>query len=160
MFQYIVTKDEYLVNFWSRLFPGYQISCSFPISFYIIHVVFEEFIIFFLLFMITVGSKFPLYLYLSSVSVFFTGSFIQIYPVMSQSIQISSQDFWLFANSILNEAKSAIPPLFNGLEVFSSASDKTSCLLKTFLRSLILMTQVSLYLFFPLELLWNCVIFL
>ena len=103
--------------------------------------------------MITVGSKFPLYLYLSSVSVFFTGSFIQIYPVMNQSIQISSQDFWLFANSVLNKAKSAIPPLFNGLEVFSSASDKTSCLLKTFLGSLILMTQVSLYLFFLLELL-------
>ena len=33
-------------------------------------------------------------------------------------------------------------------------------LLKTFLRILILMTQVSLYLFSLLELIWNCIIFL
>ena len=33
-------------------------------------------------------------------------------------------------------------------------------LLITFLRTLILMTQVSLYLFSPLELIWNCIIFL
>ena len=38
----------------------------------------------------------------------------------------------------------AIPPLLNGPEVLSSASDKAK-LLKTFLRTLILMTQVSLY---------------
>ena len=36
---------------------------------------------------------------------------------------------------------------------------KQNCLLKTFLRTLILMTWVSLYLFL-LELIWNCMIFL
>ena len=37
---------------------------------------------------------------------------------------------------------------------------KQNCLLKSFLRTLILMTQVSLHLFSLLELIWNCVIFL
>ena len=37
---------------------------------------------------------------------------------------------------------------------------KQNCLLKTFLRTLILMTQVSIYLFSLLELIWNCIIFL
>ena len=53
--------------------------------------------------------------------------------------------FWRIPNSVLNKGKSAVPPLFNDLEVLSSASDKAK-LLKTFLRTLILMTQVSLYL--------------
>ena len=35
-----------------------------------------------------------------------------------------SHDFWLIANSVLNKGKSAIPPLYNGPEVLSSASDK------------------------------------
>ena len=35
-----------------------------------------------------------------------------------------SRDFWRIANSVLNNGKSAIPPLFNGPEVMSSASDK------------------------------------
>ena len=35
-----------------------------------------------------------------------------------------TQDFWQIANSVLNKGKSAIPPLFNRLEVLSSASDK------------------------------------
>ena len=37
---------------------------------------------------------------------------------------------------------------------------KQNCLLKTFLRNLTLMTQVSLYLFSLLKLIWNCIIFL
>ena len=37
---------------------------------------------------------------------------------------------------------------------------KQNFLLKTFLRTLILMTQVSLYQFSLLELIWNCIIFL
>ena len=37
---------------------------------------------------------------------------------------------------------------------------KQNCFLKTFLRTLILMTQVSLYLFSLLELIWNCIIFM
>ena len=38
--------------------------------------------------------------------------------------KLGSHDFWRIANSVLNEGKSAIPPLFNGPEVLSSASDK------------------------------------
>ena len=33
-------------------------------------------------------------------------------------------DFWRIANNVLNKGKSAIPPLFIGLEVLSSVSDK------------------------------------
>ena len=49
-------------------------------------------------------------------------------------------------NSVLNKGKSAITsPLFNIPEVLSSATDETK------LRTLILTTQVSLYLFSLLE---------
>ena len=37
---------------------------------------------------------------------------------------------------------------------------KQNCLLKTFVRTLILMTLVSLYLFSLIQLIWNCIIFL
>ena len=40
------------------------------------------------------------------------------------SQKLGSRDFWRIANSVLNRGKSAIPPLFNGTEVLSSASDK------------------------------------
>ena len=40
------------------------------------------------------------------------------------SQKLGSRNFWRIANSVLNKGKSAIPPLFNGLEVLSSASDK------------------------------------
>ena len=56
------------------------------------------------------------------------------------------------ANSVLNKDKSAIPHLFNERDVLSSASDKAKLFAKTFLRALILVAQVSLYLFSPLEL--------
>ena len=39
------------------------------------------------------------------------------------SQKLGSQDFWKIADSVLNKGKSAIPPLFNGPEVLSSASD-------------------------------------
>ena len=39
---------------------------------------------------------------------------------------IGPQDFWRIANSVLNKGKSAIPPLFNGQEVFSSAPDNAN----------------------------------
>ena len=38
--------------------------------------------------------------------------------------KLGSHNFWRIANSVLNKGKSAIPPLFNGPEVLSSASDK------------------------------------
>ena len=62
------------------------------------------------------------------------------------SQKLGSRDFWKIANSVLNKGKSAIPSLLNSPEVLSSASDKAK-LLKTFLRTLILMIQVSLYQF-------------
>ena len=51
-----------------------------------------------------------------------------------------------------NKGKSAIPPLFNGPEVLSSASHKAKLFAENLLRTLILMSQVSLYLFSLLEL--------
>ena len=41
-------------------------------------------------------------------------------PITSQ--KLGSRDFWRIANSVLNKGKSAIPFLFNGPEVLSSAS--------------------------------------
>ena len=68
------------------------------------------------------------------------------------SQKLGSWDFWHIANSVLNKSKSAIPPLFNGLEVLYSGSDKAKLFAITFPRTQILMTLVSLYLFFLLEL--------
>ena len=62
------------------------------------------------------------------------------------SQKLGSCDFWQIANSVLNKGKSAIPPLFNGPEVLSSASYKE----KLFAENLL--TQVSLYLISLLEL--------
>ena len=42
------------------------------------------------------------------------------------SQKLGSQDFWRIASSVLNKGKSAIPPLFDGLEEPSSASDKAN----------------------------------
>ena len=69
------------------------------------------------------------------------------------SQKFGSRDFWRIANSVLNKSKSAIPPVFNGVELLFSASDKAKIVcLNFFLRTLIVIIQVSLYLFFPLEL--------
>ena len=38
--------------------------------------------------------------------------------------KLGSRNFWRIANSVFNKGKSAIPPLFSGLEVLPSASDK------------------------------------
>ena len=40
------------------------------------------------------------------------------------SQKLGSQNFWQIANIVLNKGKSTIPPLFNGPEVLSSASEK------------------------------------
>ena len=48
------------------------------------------------------------------------------------SQKLGSRDFWRIANSVLNKGKSAIPPLFNRLEVLSSASDKAKLFAKKF----------------------------
>ena len=51
------------------------------------------------------------------------------------SQKLGSRDFWQIANSVLNKGKSAIPPLFNGPEVLSSASDKAKFLAKNFSKN-------------------------
>ena len=51
------------------------------------------------------------------------------------SQKLGSRDFWRIANSVLNKGKSALPPLFNGLEVLSSASDKAKLLAENFSRN-------------------------
>ena len=48
------------------------------------------------------------------------------------SQKLGSWDFWRIANSVLNKGKSAIPPLFNGPEVLSSASDKAKLFAENF----------------------------
>ena len=51
------------------------------------------------------------------------------------SQKLGSRDFWRIANSVLNKGKSAIPPLFNGPEVLSSASDKVKLFAKNFSKN-------------------------
>ena len=51
------------------------------------------------------------------------------------SQKLRSQEFWQIANSVLNKGKSAIPPLFNGPKVFSSASDKSKLFAKNFSKN-------------------------
>ena len=46
-----------------------------------------------------------------------------------------SRDFWRIDNSILNKGKSAIPRLFNGPEVLSSASDKAKLFAENFSKN-------------------------
>ena len=48
------------------------------------------------------------------------------------SQKLGSQEFWRIANCVLNNSQSAIPPLFNGPEVLSSASDKAKLFAKNF----------------------------
>ena len=51
------------------------------------------------------------------------------------SQKLGSRDFWQITNTVLNKGKSAIPPLFNGLEVLSSASDKAKLFAKNFSKN-------------------------
>ena len=46
------------------------------------------------------------------------------------SQKLGSWDFWQIANSVLNKGKSAIPPLFIDLEVFSLAPDQAKLFAK------------------------------
>ena len=49
------------------------------------------------------------------------------------SQKLGSRDFWQIADSVI--AKSAIPPVFNGSEVLSSASDKAKLFAKNFSKN-------------------------
>ena len=48
------------------------------------------------------------------------------------SQNLGSLDFWRIAKSVLNKSKSALSPLFNGLEMLFSASDKAKLFAKHF----------------------------
>ena len=49
--------------------------------------------------------------------------------------KLGFQDYWQIANSVLNKSKSALPPLFNGLEVLCSASDKANLFAENFSKN-------------------------
>ena len=49
--------------------------------------------------------------------------------------KLGSRDFWQIANSILSKGKSAIPSLFSGPEVLSSASDKAKLFAENFSKN-------------------------
>ena len=53
----------------------------------------------------------------------------------STSQKLGSRDFWCIANSVLNKGKSFVPPLFNGTEVLSSASDKVKVFTENFSKN-------------------------
>ena len=68
------------------------------------------------------------------------------------SQRVGWHDFWRIADRVFNKGQSAIPLLFRRPEVLSSASGKVKLFAKTFIRTLILMTQISIYLLFLLGL--------
>ena len=68
------------------------------------------------------------------------------------SQNFGSQDFWRIANSVLNEGKSAIPPLLNNPEVLSSASDKAKLSAENFSENSNLDDSGTSLLVFPSEL--------
>ena len=51
------------------------------------------------------------------------------------SLKLGSRDLWRIANSIVNKDKSVVPPLFNGPEMLSSASDKAKLFAKKFSKN-------------------------
>ena len=51
------------------------------------------------------------------------------------SQKLGSRHSWRIANSVLNKGKSAIPPLFNGSEVLSFASDKAKLFAENFSKN-------------------------
>ena len=67
------------------------------------------------------------------------------------SQKLGCAEFWRIANSVLEKGKSAIPVLFNGPEVLSSASDKAKLFAKNFSKNSNLDDSVFLYLFSLLE---------
>ena len=62
------------------------------------------------------------------------------YPIKTRESTSTSQklgfcDFWQITNIVLNKGKSAIPPIFNGPEVLSSAFDKAKIFQKNFSKN-------------------------
>ena len=74
------------------------------------------------------------------------------------SQKLGFQQFCQIANIDLIKGKSAMFPLFHGVDMLPSASDDAN-FLEYSLRPPILMTQISHHLLFFLQLIWNCMIF-
>ena len=51
------------------------------------------------------------------------------------SQKLGSREFWRIVNSDLSKGKSTLPPLFNGLEVLSSASNKVKLFAENFSKN-------------------------
>ena len=51
------------------------------------------------------------------------------------SQKLGSRDFWRIADIVLNKGEPVIPPLFNGLEVLSVASDQAKLFPKNFSKN-------------------------
>ena len=51
------------------------------------------------------------------------------------SKSLSSYEFWQIANSVSSKGKSVLPPLFNGSEVLSYASDKAKLFAENFSKN-------------------------
>ena len=65
---------------------------------------------------------------------------------------LATRNFWQITNGILNKVKSAIRPLFSGLEVLLSGSEKEKLFAKNSSKNSNLDDLAISYLFFPLEL--------
>ena len=63
--------------------------------------------------------------------------------------RLGSRDFWKIFNSISNKGKSAIPPLFDGLNVITSAKDKAELLARSFASNCSLPTSDHILPEFP-----------
>ena len=73
---------------------------------------------------------------------------------------LGSCHFWWIANSVLNTSKLWYLLYIIIMRCCLLYLIKQNWLLKTFQRTLILKTQVTLYLLSLLELIWNCILFL
>ena len=78
-------------------------------------------------------------------------------PITSQ--KLGFRDVWRIADSVLNSVNLLYLPYSTARSFCLLHLIKQNCLLKTFLGTLLRMTQVSLCLFSLLELIWNCINF-
>ena len=76
------------------------------------------------------------------------------------SQKLGSWGFWQIINCVFNKVKSGLHPYSMVWRCCLLHLIKQNCLLKMFLRTPILTTQLSIYLFSFLELIWNCIILL
>ena len=74
--------------------------------------------------------------------------------------KLGSWNFWQTVNGVLNKGKSALRPLLNSPEVFTSASDQAKLFNKNLSQNSNLEDSGISLPFSLLELIWNCILFL